>query len=122
MLVALLDVAVRGEDRIEREAVEAAEVHPGHRQPVARDADEADETLVAGLDGRFERAAFAECSLPFDRVDEVVQLEQVDMVDAEAVERAPDLLARTDAIAQAGLRCEEDTVAMPGQPRRKSQL
>ena len=89
---------------------------------MARDADEADETLVARLDGCFERAAFAECSLPLDRVDEVVQLEQVDVVDAEAVERAPDLLARTGAIAQAGLRREEDTVAVPRQPRRKSQL
>ena len=53
---------------------------------MAGDADEADETLVARLDGSFERPAFAQRGLPLDRIDEVVQLEQVDVVDAEAVE------------------------------------
>ena len=71
---------------------------------------------------RASTAAFVEGGPPLDRIDEVVQLEQVDAVDVEAVERAPDLLARTGAIAQAGLRREEDTVAVPCQPRRESQL
>ncbi len=83
-------------------------VHPRHRQAVAGDADEADEALVARLDGRLERAAFAQRGLPLDHVDEVVQLDQVDVVDAEAVERAADLLARAVAVALAGLRREEE--------------
>ena len=87
-------------------------MHPRHRQAVAGDADEADEALVARLDGRFERAAFAQRGLPLDHVDEVVQLDQVDVVDAEPVERAADLLARAGAVALAGLRREEEPVAV----------
>ena len=97
-------------------------MHPRHRQAVAGDADEADETLVARLDGRFERAAFAQRSLPLDHVDEVVQLEQVDAIDAEPVERAADLLARAGAVALPGLRREEEPVAVLAQPRREPQL
>ena len=68
-------------------------MHPCHRQAVAGDADEADETFVACFDGRFDRATFAQRGLPLDHVDEVVELEQVDMIDAEPVERAANLLA-----------------------------
>ena len=108
----LLIVAVGGEYRVEREAVETTEVHLRHGQPVPGDADEADQALVARLDRRFERAALAQRGLPLDRVDEVVQLEQVDAVDAEAVEGAVDLLARARSIALAGLRREEETATM----------
>ena len=83
-------------------------MHPGNRQPVPGDADEAHEALVARLDRRFERPALAEGGLPLDGVDEVVQLDQVEVVDPETLERAADLLARGCALALAGLRCEED--------------
>ena len=97
-------------------------MHPGDREAVAGDADEADEALVARLDGGLERAAFAQRGLPLDHVDEVVQLQQVDVVDAEAVERAADLLARARAVALAGLRGEEEPVAVLRQPRCEPQL
>src|SRR5206468_7581387 len=106
----------------EREALEAAEVHSRHGQPVTGDADETDEALVARLDRCFERAALAQRGLPLDRIDEVVQLEQVDAVDAEAVERAADFLARARAIALAGLCRQEETVAMLRQQRGKPEL
>ena len=97
-------------------------MHPRHRQPVPGHADEADEALVARLDCRLERAAFAQGGLPFDHVHEVVQLNQVDVVDAEPVERAPDLLTGSRELALAGLRREEYLVAVVREPRCEAQL
>ena len=97
-------------------------MHPRHCQAVAGDADEADETFVACLDGRFERTAFAQRSLPLDHVDEVVELEQIDAFDTEPVERAANLLARAGAVSLPGLRREEEPVAVLAQPRREPQL
>ena len=50
------------------------------------DADEANEPFLARLDGRLERAILAQCGFPLDDVDQVVQLQQVDVVDAQALE------------------------------------
>ena len=97
-------------------------MHPRHRQAVAGDPDEADETFVTCLDGRFERTAFAQRSFPLDHVDEVVELEQVDVIDAEPVERAANLLARACAVSLPGLRRDEEPVAVLVQPWRESQL
>ena len=44
------------------------------------------------------------------------------MVDAEPVERAADLLVRACVVALAGLRREEELVAMPLQPWRDAEL
>ena len=97
-------------------------VHPRDRQPMSGHADEANEAFVARLDQRFERTAFAQRGLPLDHVDEVVQLDQVDLIDAEPVERAADLLVRAGAVALPGLRREEEAVAMLRQPGREPQL
>ena len=120
--VAHLYVAVGQENRVEREALEAAEVHPRNRQSVACDADEAYEPFVAGLDGSFQSTSLAQGGLPLDHVDEVVQLEQIDLLDAQAIEGAADLLTRPDAVTLPGLRRQEDTVAVACEPGIESQL
>ena len=97
-------------------------MHPGDGESVARDADEAHEAFVARLDRGLERAALAERLLPLAHVDEVVQLDQVDRVDAQPVERAVDLLAGSGAVALAGLRREEEAVAVPREPGGEPQL
>jgi len=51
-----------------------------------------------------------------------VQLQQVDVVDTEPVEGAADLVVRAHAIAPAGLRGQEESVAMLREEGRKSQL
>jgi hypothetical protein len=51
-----------------------------------------------------------------------VQLDRVDVVDAEAVERAPDLLARGGVAALAGLRRDEELALVLPQPVRDAQL
>ena len=82
------------------EALEAAQVHLRDRDAVAGDADEAHQPLVPGLDRRLEGAAGSQRDLPLDHVDQVVQLDQIDVVDAEALQRAPDLVARARRCAR----------------------
>jgi hypothetical protein len=50
------------------------------------DADEANEPFLARLDSRLERAILAQCGFPLDDVDQVMQLQQVEVVDAQALE------------------------------------
>jgi hypothetical protein len=75
--------------------------------------------LVARFDASVESAAFTQRELPLDHVDEVVELQQVELIDAEALERAPDLLARSLVFALARLARQEEVVAVLLQPRRE---
>ena len=70
-------------------------MHRRHRQAVARDTDEPDEPLVSRLDSRLESPVFAQRELPLDHIDEVVEVDQVDVVNTQPVERAPYLLPRS---------------------------
>ena len=97
-------------------------MHRGDREPVAGDADEAHESLVARLDGGPQRPVLAHRHVPFGRVDEAVELDQVDLVDPQPLERAADLLARGGVGALAGLRREEEAVAVLAHPGREPQL
>ena len=72
--------------RVEREPLERAAVHGRDREPMPGDADEANEPFLAGFDGCLQRATLAQCELPLDDVDEVVQLEQIDVVDTQPLE------------------------------------
>jgi hypothetical protein len=92
------------------------------REPVAGDPDKPHEPLVSCLDGRVECAAFAQGELPLDHVDDVVELDQVDVVHAETIERAADLLARAFVTTVFGLRCNEEVVAMVLEPRSYARL
>ena len=117
-----LGIVVRAEHRVEREALEAAPVHLGDREPVAGHADEAHEPFLARLDRGLEGAVGAERRLPLDHVHEVVQLDRVDVVDAEPVERAADLLARAAVGPLAGLGRHEELPLVALQPRGDAQL
>src|SRR6185436_2093335 len=94
----------------------------GDRQAVARDADEAHETLLTRFDGSLERPVFAQSELPLDHVDEVVQLYQVEAVDTEPVERAPNLLPRSLVVPPAGLGRQEEGFRVALQPWRNAKL
>ena len=115
-----LHVVVRAQHAVEAEPLEAARVHLRDREPVAGDADERDQALAAGLDRRLQRAAGAERDVPLDHVDEVVELDRVDVVDAEPLERAVDLLLRLRVGALAGLGRQEELVLR--EPRGDPQL
>ena len=80
------------------------------------DADEANEPFLACLDSRLERAILAKCGFPLDDVDQVVQLQQVDVVDAQALERAVELLLRALVVARVRLGGDEERPRVPLEP------
>ena len=94
-----LPEVVGEQHRVEREPRERTAVHGRDREPMPGDADEANEPLLASFDRCLERTALAQRELPLDDVHEVVQLEQVDPVDAQSLERSVDLLLRALVVA-----------------------
>jgi hypothetical protein len=80
------------------------------------DADEANEPFLARLDSRLERATLPEGGFPLDNVDQVVQLQEVDVVDAQALERAVELLLRALVVARVRLGGDEKRPRVPLEP------
>ena len=89
---------------------------------MAGDADEPGQALVAGAGERLDRPTGTVGDLPFVLLDEVVQLDQVDVVDAHPLERALERGAGGVALPVAGLGGEEDLVAVVGEPRLEADL
>src|SRR4029077_5418784 len=114
---------VREQHAVEGKALEALAVPPRALESVAGDADEAREAGVPRLDGGAERAVLPHRDVPLLLVDEVVQLQEVDVVDAKTPKRVADLVARLGVGALTGLCREEETVAaFTLEPRRDVQL
>ena len=90
--------------------------------PVARDADEADEPLVPRSHQRLDCAIRAMSDIPLVFLDEVVELDEVDVLDVHALQRAFELGASAVAATLTGLRGEEDTVPVRGEPRPQAVL
>ena len=61
-------------------------MHRGDRPAVTGHADEAREALRAGLDQRLQRASGPHGLIPLVGVSQGVQLDQVDVVDAQPIE------------------------------------
>jgi hypothetical protein len=80
------------------------------------DADEANEPFLARLDSRLDRAILAQRGFPLDDVDQVVQLQQVNVVDAQALERAVELLLRALVVACVRLGGDEERPGVPLEP------
>ena len=79
---------------------------------VPRDADESNETGVPRLRRRAQRAVLGERRLPLVVGDEVVELDEIEVVDLEALQGPADLVARFGVDALAGLRRDEEVVAV----------
>ncbi len=60
-------------------------MHGGGVPAVAGDADEAHQTFLAGLDQGLQGTARAQRLVPFVGMDQGVQLQQIDVVSAQAV-------------------------------------
>ena len=97
-------------------------MHLGDPQPMAGDADEAHEPLVACRGEGGDRTARTERDVPLVGLDEVVQLDQVDLVDVHPGERPLELGTGVGALAFAGLRGEEHLTPVVGEPRPQPNL
>ena len=97
-------------------------MHAGDAQAVPGHPDVADEPLVAGPGQRLDGAAGPVGDLPLVRLDEVVQLDQIDMVDVHALQRPLQLGAGGVALPLAGLGGQEHRVPVVGQPRLQTVL
>src|SRR2546430_5960980 len=96
---------------------------PRSGHAVTGDADEAHEAGVARLGRGTQRAVSRERGLPLVLRDEVVELDEIDVVDAESLQRSTDLVLCLGVRALAGLRREEEVIAVVAlQPRRDAQL
>src|SRR5207237_10194801 len=85
--------------------------------------DEARKSGVACLDGGPQRAVLAHRNIPLALVDEVVQLDQINVVDAQTAERQAALVARLGARPLSGLAREEAALAaLATKPRRDEEL
>ena len=97
-------------------------MHASDAQAVPGDADEARQAFVARPRQRLDGAAGPEGHVPLVGLDQVVELDQVDVVDAQPLERPLELGPRRVAAALAGLGGEEELVGASRHPRRQSQL
>ena len=109
-------VVVREQHAVEREALQRAQVHLGDAQTMAGDADVAHEPLVASAGERLDGAARAVGDVPLVGLDEVVQLDRVDVVNAHPLQRPLELGAGCVTTPFAGLGGEEHLVAVLAQP------
>ena len=117
------DVAVREQHRVEREPLEAAQVHRGDREPVAGDADEPDEPLVARLDARpaAHRRGPSASSHSSGWTRQWSWMRSTWSTPSRSSERR--ICSRAARVrALAGLRREEEPVAVLAQPGREPQL
>ena len=87
------------------------------------DTDEAHQAGIARLDRRAKGTVGSERCLPLRLVHEVVQLDEIDVIRTEPLERAADLVAGLGVRPPARFRRDEEAFA-PGtlEPRRDAQL
>src|SRR4051794_19127410 len=97
-------------------------MHAGDAQAVTRHADEAGQALIARLGQCVDGAARRKRGVPLLRLDQVVQLNEIDLVHPEPFERALEAGPGAVARALAGLGGEEVVLPAAGQPRRQPQL
>jgi hypothetical protein len=89
---------------------------------VARHAEEAHEAGVARFGGGAQRAVRPHRLLPLVLLHEVVELEQVELRDAQALEGAADLVPRPGVAALARLRGQEEVAAVALHPGADAEL
>src|ERR1700737_4464225 len=85
-------------------------------------ADVSHQALLTCLDARVECTPRAEGGIPLDRVGEVMELNEIDPIHAQALERKMDLALRRVIRATSRLGGEEKAIAVRFQPGRKPQL
>ena len=112
----------RGQDGGEREPAQSLEVGRGSFVAVAGEPHGADQPLLLGPYRSLERTVVGEHQVELVDVADGVQLEQVDVVGLQPLERPVDRRPGGVVAAVAGLGREEDPVADGGHDRAEPQL
>jgi hypothetical protein len=117
-----MDEVVRKKHGIEIKALQASQVHPRDAKPVTGNSDETNHSLLSGLDESLDGAPGAMRRVPLVIFNQVVELNQVQPIHAEAMEGALKASPGTWAGALPSLRGEEEVVPVGGHPWRNPQF
>ena len=97
-------------------------MHRGNLRAVTGDAYKAHETLRSRFDQSLKRATRAQGSRPFILGDQVVHLDQIELIDAQPIQRSMQTVASALICAIAGLGGEKELLSMLAHPRTDSQF
>ncbi len=97
-------------------------MHAGNPQTMARHADEPGEPFVVRRDHRRNGAVGCERRLPLVGLHQVVELDQIDVIDAEPCERTFEFGPGSCAVALTRLRREEEAGPVVGEERCEPEL
>src|SRR5579862_3742708 len=97
-------------------------MHRGDLRAVTGDADKPHQPLRSRFDQRLERAACSQSRRPFILGDQVVHLDQIDLIDAQPLERSMETVASALIAAVAGFGREKKSLAMLAHPRTDPQF
>ena len=99
-----------------------AQVHRGDPQAMTGHADMAHKAFLPRAHERLQRAARSVGDRPFVLLDEIVQLDQVDAIDAEPSQRALEACSGIVGRALCGLRRQKETVTVPSHEGSDAEL
>src|SRR4030095_2996534 len=97
-------------------------MHGGNGPAMSGDPNEAHEALLPRFDRCFQRPAWPHCQVPVVWVEQCVQLNQVNGIDTQAVERPMDLITGVLVESLPGLRSEEEILAVTRHPGSDAQF
>jgi len=84
-LVLVHQVTVRQQHRVKVKTLQGVQVHDWRAQPMPGHANKAHQTLLSGFDSSLKAAPRLQGCLPFLRINQVVQLQQVHLVNLQAL-------------------------------------
>src|SRR5580704_1930177 len=108
--------------RVECEPFEAAAMHRGNLRAMTGNADKPHEPLRSRFDQSLKRATGSQSGRPFILGDQVVHLDQIYLIDAQALQRTMKTVASALIRAIAGFSGEKKSLAMLVHPRTDSQF
>lgn len=110
-------VVIWQQDRIQVKPLQAAPVHRRGLEPVTRHTQETHQSLLPRLDKGLQRPSRPHGLFPGCRAGQVVHLPEVHVVDAQALQRMPQIIPRPAVRAPVGLGSEEESVPVLLHPR-----
>src|SRR5260221_2741322 len=89
---------------------------------VAGNSDKPNQALLASLNASLERTFWAQSGIPFDRIGEAMELNEIKTLHAHAFKQAMDVAFGPVIGPAASLICQKETSGRFSQPDRNPQL